>query len=75
MDAVINRQEELHQRGVVGKTPEASVPGGAAFLVTALLPLAIAFQLLRVVLAVLLPIARMSLAPLVRTLPADLPVN
>jgi hypothetical protein len=44
-------------------------------LVTALLPLAITFHLLRVVQAVLLPIARVSLAPLVRTLPADLPVK
>jgi len=47
----------------------------AALLVTALLPPAIAFHLLRVVLAVLLPIARVSLAPLVRTLPADLLVK
>ena len=44
-------------------------------MVAALLPLAIAFRLLRVVLAVLLPIARVSLAPLLRTLPADLPVK
>ena len=28
MDAVINRREELHQRGVVGKTPAASAQGG-----------------------------------------------
>ncbi|HXX23822.1 MAG TPA: hypothetical protein VEO19_11790 [Terriglobia bacterium] len=47
----------------------------AALLVTALLPLTITFHLLRVVLAVLLPIAGVSLAPLVRTLPADLPVK
>jgi hypothetical protein len=44
-------------------------------LVTALLPLAITFHLLRVVQAVLLPITRVSLAPLMRTLPADLPVK
>jgi len=44
-------------------------------LVTALLPLAITLHLLRVVLAVLLPIARVSLAPLLRTLLADLPVK
>jgi hypothetical protein len=44
-------------------------------LVTALLPLAITFRLLRVVLAVLFPIARVSLAPFMRTLPADLPVK
>jgi hypothetical protein len=44
-------------------------------LVTALLPLAITFHLLRVVKAVLLPITGVSLAPLVRTLPADLPVK
>ena len=47
----------------------------AALLVTALMPLAIAFRLLKVVLAVLLPIARVSLAPLLRTLPADLPAK
>jgi hypothetical protein len=28
MDAVINRREEVHQRGVVGKTPEARARGG-----------------------------------------------
>jgi len=28
MDAVINRREELNQRGVVGKTPAASAQGG-----------------------------------------------
>jgi hypothetical protein len=28
MDAVINRREELHQRGVVGKMPEASAWDG-----------------------------------------------
>jgi hypothetical protein len=44
-------------------------------LVTALLPLTITFHLLRVAQAVLLPIARVSLAPLVRTLPADLPIK
>jgi hypothetical protein len=44
-------------------------------LVTALLPPAITFHLLRVVLTLLLPIARVSLPPLVRTLPADLPVK
>jgi hypothetical protein len=47
----------------------------AALLVTALLSLAITFHLLTVVQAVLVPIARVSLAPLVRTLPADLPVK
>jgi hypothetical protein len=47
----------------------------AALLVTALLPLPITFHLLRAVLAVLLPIARVSFAPFVRTLPADLPVK
>jgi hypothetical protein len=44
-------------------------------LVTALLPPAITFHLLRVVLAVLLPVARVSLAPLMRTLQADLSVK
>jgi hypothetical protein len=44
-------------------------------LVPALLPLAITFHLLREVLAVLLPITRVSLASLVRTLPANLPVK
>jgi hypothetical protein len=44
-------------------------------LVTALLPPAITFHLLRVVQPVLLPIARVSLSPLMRTLPADLPVK
>ena len=47
----------------------------AALLVTTLLPLTIAFHLPKVVLALLLPIARVSLTPLVRTLPADLPVK
>jgi hypothetical protein len=44
-------------------------------LVAALLPVGIKFHLLRVVQAVLFPIARVSLAPFVRTLPADLPVK
>jgi hypothetical protein len=44
-------------------------------LVTALLPLAIAFHLLSVVLAILLPVARMCRAPLPRTLHGNLPVN
>ena len=40
-----------------------------------MLPLAITLHLLRVVQAILLPIARVSLAPLMRTLPADLPIK
>jgi hypothetical protein len=46
-----------------------------ALLITALLPLAITFPLLRVVLPISLPIARVSLAPLPRTLLADLSLN
>jgi len=44
-------------------------------LVPALLPLAITFHLLRVVLAVLLPVTGVCPAPLLRTVPADLLIN
>jgi hypothetical protein len=44
-------------------------------LLTASLPLAMAFPLHRVVLPISLPIATVSLAPLLRTLPAHLTVN
>jgi hypothetical protein len=46
-----------------------------AFLVSQALLLAISFQLFRVVLAILLPVARVRLAPLPRTFQTDLPIN
>jgi hypothetical protein len=44
-------------------------------LVTALLPPTITFDLLRVLLAISLPVSGVILTPLMRTLPADLLVK